>query len=166
MIIRNIIRMITTSALMLLPGLLWASTMQIEADKMVFFHKQNKAEFTSNVQVKRDEFIMNCDRLVVNYSKGEKTELESVDAFGHIIMTQGDKKGRADTARLDQKKNTLTLKGHAVLEQPGGRIEGETIIHHISTEKTEVRPLEGGRTHMTIETGDKGKTLLPGMGVK
>ncbi len=159
-----IMRIIITLALMLLPSFLWAGTMQIEAEKMTFFHKENKAEFTGNVQVKRDEFIMNCDRLVVHYSEGENTQMESVDAFGHVTMIQGDRKGHADTARLDQKENTLTLKGHAVLEQPGGRIEGETIIHNMSSEKTEVHPVKGGRTHMTIETGDKGNKLLPAPG--
>jgi lipopolysaccharide export system protein LptA len=161
-----IMRIVFALAAMLLPSLLWAGTMQIEAEKMIFFHKENKAEFTSNVQVKRDEFIMNCDRLVVNYSKGEKSQMESVDAYGHVTMAQGDRKGRADTARLDQKKNILTLKGNAVLEQPGARIVGETIIHNMSSEKTEVRPVKGGRTHMTIETGDQGNSLLPGTGAK
>jgi len=157
-------RIIIVSALLLLPHLLWAGTMQIEAEKMIFQHKDNKAEFTSNVQVKRDGFIMNCDRLVVNYSEGENPQVEFVDAFGHVTMVQGERKGHADTARLDQKKNTLTLKGNAVLEQPGGRIEGETIIHNMSSEKTEVHPVKGGRTHMTIETGDESNSILPGAG--
>jgi lipopolysaccharide export system protein LptA len=161
-----IMRIVFASAVMMLPSLLWAGTMQIEAEKMIFFHKENKAEFTSNVRVKRDDFTMNCDRLMVNYSKGENSQMESVDAFGHVIMVQGDRKGRADTARLDQKKNILTLKGNAVLEQPGTRIVGETIVHNMSSEKTEVRPVKGGRTHMTIETGDKGNSLLPGTGSK
>jgi lipopolysaccharide export system protein LptA len=151
-------------AFMLLPSLLWAGAMQIEAEKMIFYHKQNRVEFTRNVQVKRDDFIISCDRLVVNYSKGENTQLEFVDAFGHVTMTQGARQGKADTARLDQKKNILTLIGNAVLEQPGGRIEGETIIHHMSSEKTEVYPVKGGRTHMTIETSDKGNDPLPGAG--
>lgn len=159
-----IMRIIFISVFILLPNVLWAGTMQIEAEKVVFYHKENKAEFTRNVQVNRDGFIMNCDRLVVNYSEGENTQMEFADAFGHVTMTQGDSKGYADTARLDQKKNILTLKGNAVLEQPGGRIEGETIIHNMSSEKTEVLPVKGGRTHMTIETGDEGNKLLPEAG--
>ena len=161
-----IMRIVFALAAMLMPSLLWAGTMQIEAEKMIFFHKENKAEFTSNVQVKRDDFIMNCDRLVVIYSEGENTQMEFADAFGHVTMAQGDSKGHADTARLDQKKNILTLKGNAVMEQPGGRIEGETIIHNMSSERTEVHPVKGGRTHMTIETNDKSNNLLPGPGVK
>jgi len=156
-----IMRIILLTAAMLAPNMLWAGTMQIEAEKMIFFHKENKVEFTNNVQVERDDFIMNCDRLVVNYSEGENTKMETADAFGHVVMTQGDKKGQSDTARLDQKNNILTLKGNAIMEQPGGRIEGETIIHNMASEKTEVRPLKGGRTHMTIETNDKGNSLLP-----
>lgn len=159
-----IMRIILVTAAMLMPSILWAGSMQVEAGKMIFFHKENRVEFINNVQVERDNFIMNCDRLVVNYSEGENTEMEFADAFGHVIMTQGDKKGYADTARLDQKNNILTLKGNAIMEQPGGRIEGETITHNMASEKTEIQPVKGGRTHMTIETGDKGNSLLPGAG--
>jgi lipopolysaccharide transport protein LptA len=159
-----IMRIILVTATILAPSMLWADTMQIEAGKMIFLHKENRVEFINNVQVERDNFIMNCDRLVVNYSEGDSTQMEYADAFGHVIMIQGDKKGQADTARLDQKNNILTLKGNAIMEQPGGRIEGETIIHNMASEKTEIHPVKGGRTHMTIETGDKGNNLLPGAG--
>lgn len=94
----------------------------------------------------------------------EGNELEYIDAFGRVSMTQENKQGFADKARLDQKENTLTLTGNAVLEQPGGRITGETITHHISSEETEVHPAEGGRTRMTIETDDKAGNFLPETG--
>lgn len=159
-----IMRIILAMAALLAPSILWAGTMQVEAEKMIFFHKENRVEFTSNVHVKRDDFIMNCDRLVVHYSEGDSSQIEFADAFGHVTMIQGEKKGLADTARLDQKNNILTLKGNAVMEQPGGRIEGETIIHDMASEKTEVHPVKGGRTHMTVETSDKDNNLLPGAG--
>lgn len=156
----------TTLALLLtlLPTAAWAGTMQIEADRMTFYHKKNMAEFNDNVQVRRDGFTMHCDRMLVYYREGGSGELDHVDASGHVVMTQGDKKGYADKARLDQRKNTLTLIGNAVIEQPGGRIAGETIVHDIDSEQTEVQPTKGGRTRMTIETGDDSGSLLPETG--
>ena len=158
------VRMILAFAFTLLPALAWAGAMQIESSKMIFYHKKNMAEFTGNVQVRRDGFSMNCDRMVVYYREGESGELDYVDAFGHVSMAQGEKKGFADKARLNQRENTLTLTGNAVLEQPGGRITGETITHHISSEQTEVQPAKGGRTRMIIETGDKADSILPETG--
>ena len=148
----------------LLPATAWAGAMQVESGKMIFYHKKRMAEFTGNVQVKRDDFTMHCDRMVVYYREGKENELDHVDAFGHVVMTQGDNKGYADKARLNQRENTLTLIGNAVLEQPGGRITGETITHHINSEQTEVQPVKGGRTRMTIETGDNAGSILPETG--
>jgi len=148
----------------LLPAAAWAGTMQIESDKMIFYHKKNMAEFINNVQVQRDGFSMRCDRMLVYYREDGSNELDHVDASGHVVMTQGEKKGYADKARLDQRQNILTLTGNAVLEQPGGRIVGETIVHHIGNEQTEVQPAKGGRTRMTIETGDSTGGILPETG--
>ena len=156
------LRTILALLLALLPATAWAGTMQIESDRMVFHNKKNMAEFFDNVQVKRDGFSLSCDHMVVYYREGGSGELDHVDASGHVVMTQGEKKGYADKARLDQRQNTLTLTGNAVLEQPGGRIAGETIVHHIDKEQTEVQPAKGGRTRMTIETNDKAGSLLPG----
>lgn len=158
------VRMILAFAFTLLPALTWAGAMQVESGKMIFYHKKNMAEFSENVQVKRDGFTMNCDRMVVYYKEGAANELDHVDAFGHVVMVQGDKKGFAEKARLNHRENTLTLTGNAVLEQPGGRITGETITHHISSEQTEVHPGKGGRTRMTIETNDEAGGILPETG--
>ena len=135
-----------------------AETIQIESGKMVIFHKNNQAEFSQNVHLTRDTFELFSDRLVTYYNDND---LERAEAFGNIRLFQGDIKGTSDKAILDQKANTLTLIGHAVLIQNGSRLEGDRIIHDISLEKTLVFPLKGGRTHMTIESSDDNKSTSP-----
>jgi lipopolysaccharide transport protein LptA len=143
----------------LLPGLLWAGSMQIDAARMEILQKSNLVTFSGNVHLKRDDFVLYCDRLEARYGQ-DKSQLESAEAFGHVKILQGENTGRADKAKLDQKQNKITLIGNAVLEQPGGRIQGETIIHDLTRKRTEVFPVKGGKVRMTIETADK-KTPVP-----
>lgn len=65
-----IMRAIAALAFTLMPAATWAGAMQIEAGKMIFYHKKNMAEFTENVQVTRDSFTMQCDRMLVYYREG------------------------------------------------------------------------------------------------
>ncbi len=135
-----------------------AGSIQIESEKMVLLHKLNQATFTHHVHLTRDDFELYSDRLVAYYNDND---LERAEAFGNIKLKQGDISGHSDKAILDQKNNTLTLIGNAVLEQKGNRLEGEKIIHDIKLEKTLVFPAKGGRTHMTIESDDDNKSILP-----
>ncbi len=150
--------------LMLLVGLLpvqsWAGTVQIEAEKMTIYHKTNKAVFTSKVHLTRDDFELFCDRLVVYYTD---KALDRAEAFGNIRLRHGKARGTSDKAVFNQSKGTLTLIGNAVLKQGANRIEGEQIVHDMNSDKTVVLPAQGGRTHMTIESGDNAG-LLPGTG--
>jgi len=146
----------------LLPNQSWAGTVQIEAGKMTVYHKTNQVIFTKQVHLTREDFDMYCDRLVVYYTD---KDLDRAEAFGHIRLRHGEARGTADKAVLNQGDGTLTLSGNAVLEQGGNRIEGEQIVHDMNKDKTVVLPGKGGRTHMTIESGDN-VNLLPGAGKK
>ena len=145
------IRILTIAALTLLPSHLWAGAMEIESQKMVFLHKSEQAEFINNVHLTRDDFELRCDRLIAYY---KNNKLDRAEAFGDIQLVQKNVTGRSERAILDQKNNTLTLIGNAVLEQAGSRVEGEKIVHDMGKERTVVQPSKGGRTHMTIETDD------------
>ncbi len=136
----------------------WAGTIQVESGKMILLHKSNQVEFTQSVHLTRDAFELFSDRLVAYYNDND---LERAEAFGNIKLKQGEVTGSADKAVLNQKDNTLTLIGHALLEQHGNRLEGDKIIHDLSLEKTLVFPKKGGRTHMTIESNDDGKSMFP-----
>jgi len=143
------------------PSQLWAGTVQIEAGKMTVYHKKNQVIFTDRVHLTREDFELYCDRLVAYYTD---KDLDHADAFGNIRLRRGKMRGTADKAVLNQAKNTITLSGNAVLEQDGNRVEGEQIIHNIKREKTVVLPVQGGRTHMTIESSDENSKLLPDAG--
>jgi len=143
----------------LMPTRLWAGTVSIEAGKMTIYHKTNQVIFTQQVHLKREDFELYCDRLVVYYTD---KDIDHAEAFGNIRLRHGKARGTSDKAVLDQRKNTITLIGNAVLKQEGNRVQGDRITHDMNKDKTVILPVKGGRTHMTIESGDRKGKLLPG----
>ncbi|WP_018293631.1 lipopolysaccharide transport periplasmic protein LptA [Mariprofundus ferrooxydans] len=147
-----------------LPLSAWAGTIQIEAKKMTLFHKENRVEFFDKVHLTRENMQLDCDHLVAYYTDHQLTH---ADADGHVVIVQDKVHGHSNKARLDQIKGILTLTGQAVMEQEGNRVEGETIVHNMNSQKTVVTPDTGGRIHMTIESDENGTTtILPGSGSK
>jgi len=132
----------------------WAEPVTVQADHLDIWHDKQQALFAGNVHLKRDDFELLCDKLKVFYTEG--SGIERAEATGHVRMQQGDKHGRANKAALDNKRQILTLTGHAVMEQPGGRIEGETIIHNIRKKTTEVRQGKDGRVKLRIDADSAG----------
>jgi len=133
----------------------WAGPVTVQADHLDIWHNKQQALFAGNVHLKRDDFELFCDQLKVFYI--ESSGIERAEATGHVRMQQGDKHGQANKAELDNKRQILTLTGHAVMEQPGGRIEGETIIHDIQKKTTEVRQGKNGRVKLRIDADSPGK---------
>jgi len=133
----------------------WAGSVTVQADHLDIWHDRQQALFAGHVHLKRDDFELFCDKLRVFYAEGGG--IDRGVATGHVRMRQGDKHGHADRAELDNKRQILTLTGHAVMEQTGGRIEGETIIHHIREKTTEVRKGKGERVKLRIDAASVDK---------
>jgi len=155
--IRGFMYVVASVLIVVLSGLYpaWAGPVTVQADHLDIWHNKQQALFTGNVHLKRDDFELFCDKLEVFYTRG--SGIERAEATGHVRMQQGDRHGRADSAELDNKRQILTLSGHAEMEQPGGRIEGETIIHNIQKKTTEVRQGKEGRVKLRIDANSTGK---------
>jgi len=130
----------------------WAGALTVQADHLDIWHGKQQALFTGNVHLIRDDFELFSDKLRAFYTEGNG--IERAEATGHVRMQQGDKHGHADKAELDNRKQILTLTGHAVMEQPGGHIEGGTIIHNIQKKTTEVRQGKNERVKLRIDDAD------------
>jgi lipopolysaccharide transport protein LptA len=150
-------------AILLLAGLLWcavmpltaqAETVTIKSDHLDIWEQKQEALFTGSVHLVRGDFELFCDSLRAFYLSGaEGGGIDRAHAVGHVRMIQGGKKGTSDSAIIDNKKQIVTLSGHAVMEQDGGRVEGETIVHNLAAKTTEV--LQGGDGRVTLRIDDK-----------
>ncbi len=152
--------MFSVLAVLMLPLPLQAGPLHIEADSMLLQHANSQVEFSGKVRLSRDDFTLSCDRLIGHYRK-DRHEIEKAEAFGHVTMRQGKARGQSERAVLDQRNQTLTLIGHAFIEQGGSRIEGERIVHHIDRQQTLVTPKDQGRTRMLLDTDETNGTGKP-----
>jgi len=129
-----------------------AATLTIQSDHLDVWDDKQQALFTGNVHLVRDDFELFCDSLRAFYkSDKEGGGIDHALAIGHVRLRQGDKKGSADRALINNRKQVVTLQGHAVMEQQGGRIEGDIIVHDIAAKTTEVRQGKDGRVRLRID---------------
>jgi len=129
-----------------------AETLTIQSNHLDIWHDKQQALFTGSVHLVRDDFELLCDSLRVYYQNEEAGGgIDHAFASGHVQLIQGEKKGSADSALMDNRKQIVTLKGHAMMEQVGGRIEGDTIVHDMTAKTTEVRQGKHGRVRLQID---------------
>ncbi len=121
----------------------------IEADRLHLEHGPRLAVFTGHVHLTRGDFELFCDRLTAHY--GARSRISDALAEGSVRIRQGDVTGTAAKARYDAAADQVELVGEAVLIRPGGRVEGERIVHALSEKQTEVAPADGGRARMVID---------------
>lgn len=138
--------------LVALPGSARATTLTVQSDHLDIWENKQEALFTGSVHLVREDFELFCDSLRAFYRTGkEGGGIDHALATGHVRMIQGDKQGSSDSAVIDNRRQIVTLRGNAVMEQEGGRVAGETIVHDMAGKTTEVMQGEGGRVSLRID---------------
>ncbi len=155
----------------LLSGMANAEPVQIRSESLLVEHGIKRAEFKGSVWLKRDDFELRCDRLVVEYHEKMGGELDHAEAYGNVSMQQGEKQGSSNEAVYEQNRGILTLIGSAKVEDTSGMVRGEKIVHNINTKKTVVlQGVRGKRARFFIEDekleSDKGKQADSNGGTK
>jgi len=138
-------------ALLVCAGQALAGPLQIESHRLEVQHNRQQAIFTGNVHMTRDEFELWSDKLVAHYAP-KTGSLEWAEAFGHVRMKKHDKRGASDKAVLDNVRQTITLIGHAEIQQQDSIVRGGTIVHDIRADHTEVLQDDTGRVNMRIDS--------------
>jgi len=136
----------------LLPTLALATTLTVKSDHLDIWEAKQEALFSGHVHLVREDFELFCDSLRVYYRDSKHGGgIDHALATGHVRIIQGDKEGSSDSAIIDNRKQLVTLRGHAVMVQEGGRVEGESIVHNIASRTTEVTQGESGRVTLRID---------------
>jgi len=135
-----------------MPTLALATTLTVKSDHLDIWEAKQEALFTGSVHLVREDFELFCDSLRVFYRSGKDGGgVDHALAKGHVRIIQGDKEGSSDSAKIDNRKQLVTLLGNAVMVQEGGRVEGESIVHDFASRTTEVTQGESGRVTLRID---------------
>jgi len=139
-------------------SLVEAGPLRVESESLTVEHAKNRAQFTGSVHLTRDDFELQCDRLIAYYKQQGGGELERAEAYGNVTMQQGEKHGSSNEAIYKQSEGILILIGDAKVDDPEGTIQGEKIIHNLGTTETRIQQGPAGeRVHLSFETeGEEG----------
>ena len=128
-----------------IPGGKTHEPVNISADKLEYFDKEQKAVYDGNVVVTQGEATMKCLKLTIFLTKPEKTgadeketaalagntDVSRMEAAGPVTIAQKDQTGSGDAGVYERAANKVTLSGHAKLQQGPNLTTGDRIIYTI-----------------------------------
>ena len=111
----------------------------VTADKLTFDYIQKFALFEGRVLVNDPRLQLSSDRLTIVFT--EDGGAQTIKAEGKVLLTQGDKKARADVATYDVVSGKIVLAGGPPQVMQGRNIlEGEVITFWRDEQRLECKP--------------------------
>ncbi len=151
----------------LLPGAGSHEPINIAADKLDYFDKQQKAIYTGNVVAVQGETRLNATELVILFDRkaeakeakpapgpgGANSQMRRMEGKGPIILTSKDQVGTGDALVYDKPENKFYLIGNVALSQGENVTRGDKLIYDLNTGQAVVT--SKGRVHSLIIPGDQ-----------
>ena len=123
----------------------------VTADKLTFDYIKKFALFENNVLVNDPRLQLSANRLTIIFT--EDGGAQTIKAEGKVLLTQGDKKARADVASYDVASGRIVLAGGPPQVMQGRNIlEGEVITFWRDQQRLECQP----RARLVIYSEDLG----------
>ena len=111
----------------------------VTAEKLTFDYIKKFALFENNVVVNDPRLQLSANRLTIVFT--EDGGAQTIKAEGKVLLTQGDKKARADVATYDVKSGRIVLAGGPPQVMQGRNIlEGEVITFWRDEQRLECKP--------------------------
>ena len=124
----------------------------VTADKLTFDYIKKFALFENNVLVNDPRLQLSANRLTIIFT--EDGGAQTIKAEGKVLLTQGDKKARADVATYDVASGRIVLAGGPPQMMQGRNIlEGEVITFWRDQQKLECKP----RARLVVYSEDLGE---------
>jgi len=164
----------------LLPGAGSKAPVSIEADKLVYYDKEQKAVYTGNVVVIQGDTKMTCSGLTILMEKGggaadanktaeanktadaakagagdSSSGVKHLDAIGPVTVVSKTQVATGDHGAYDKAQNKVWLTGNVTLSDGGNVTKGDKLTYDLTTGVA------------TIDTGTAGRVkglFIPGSG--
>ena len=136
----------------LLPGAGSKAPVSIEADKLVYFDKEQKAIYTGNVVVIQGDSKMTCSELTIYVDKGatsgdaapasdaakngaggSSSRVRHLDAGGPVTVISKTQVATGDRAAYDKPQNKVWLFGNVTLSDGGNVTKGDKLTYDLTT---------------------------------
>jgi lipopolysaccharide transport protein LptA len=132
------------------------SKVDIRCDDMVVDNRNNSAHCRGHVKADRRDTHLTCDQAEAVYDEDGK--LSEFICIGHVVAIQRGRRATGDRGVYSEKKRTLEMTGHAVLERGEDRLRGEPVIFYVDEDRVVAHgaALRGKATDLVVEHPDGG----------
>lgn len=155
-----------------LPGGNSKEPVSIEANKLEWFDKDQRAVYTGDVVVVQGETSLRARVLVIFMLRNESgaaaaqssgtpsgnSSIRRMEAAGPVTVIQKDQIGTGDRGEYDKASNTVTLIGNVTLSQGPNITTGDRLVYNLDTKQAIV---ESGQSKKRVQG-----VFIPGSGPK
>ena len=116
--------------------------------------------FKGDVNAKKDNFVINCDNMLVYYESSpaasgqgdeDKTKIDKIVASGNVIINRAKGgKATAEKAVYHQKDEKMVLMGNPTVEQGNDLVKGDRITIFLNEDRSIVESSEDSKVSVTI----------------
>lgn len=156
----------------ILPGGNSKEPVSIEANKLEWFDKDQRAVYTGDVVVVQGETSLRAKVLVIFMLRNEtgaaaaqssgtpsgNSSIRRMEAAGPVTIIQKDQIGTGDRGEYDKATNTVTLIGNVTLSQGPNITTGDKLVYNLDTKQAIV---ESGQSKKRVQG-----VFIPGSGPK
>lgn len=131
----------------------------ITSQRMTVEGKSRRTIFEGMVVLKKKDFVMRSDHMVVTFKKGAQagrpdteegttSQVDRIEASGKVVIEKSDGKATCGRALYDKDEETLVLTESPVAWQGGTKVEGSQMTMFVKEERSIV---EGGSRVVILE---------------
>jgi lipopolysaccharide transport protein LptA len=114
-------------------GVLTNKPVSVQADKLDYLKKENRAVYRGHAIAKRDGMTLTCDELEAFFAASG--EVERIVARGNVYAIDGDREAWGDDAEFINETGVLTVRGKPRGKQGPREVEGEVVTFVTGVDK-------------------------------
>lgn len=134
--------------------------MHIEADKVVYGQKERKLDFIGQVYVKRPDFELWCQKMVVTLSaedQGEEKQGDNTSSLGaagsvrkivaqdNVRLVMDNREATSERAEYYARESKLILVENVQIQENKNVVRGHKVTFYLDAGRSEIEGKEGSR---------------------
>ena len=131
----------------------------INSNRLEVDNQRKMVTFTGDVDAKRDDFAMTCEKMVLYYLEGaaeaasekQKLRIDRIVATGHVRITRAEGgSATAEKATYYQNEEKIVLTGDPKVKQGNDFVEGSIITLYLKEDRSIVEGSKGKRARAVL----------------
>jgi lipopolysaccharide export system protein LptA len=132
-------------ALVAAPALAEGTPVKVTADSFVVDQGASYATFSGNVVVVRGSMTLWADKVVVNYGKGGESDIDGLDATGHVRIKTTGQEATGKRAVFTPDDSIVRMTGDVTVKNAQGTMTGPALTINLASNTSVFQGSEGGR---------------------